>query len=277
MNTKKSDTNKNRNSNNGINLGKCEVVDQVYSTANYDAFKILNGNRSVLEPRKRMIMKSIKERGWIRNPIIINENMEIIDGQGRFEALKEMSIPVEFVLHERATIDDCIALNIKQKNWGNLDYIHCYAETGNKEYILLEKLIEEYKGKLDFTIVIQIAGATTKDASNNLIKYGKFRIMDHDTVKKRLDYVFEMFNIIGAERGRMRVWGAIFKFVYYCDAINKHVLAKKLNDRIETVVPAVTVSGGITQLESVYNFGRNNKVYFMPEFEKYKKSFAALC
>lgn len=90
-------------------------VGAIYSSQEYSEFKKLNGNRSVLEQRKNMIIASIQERGWIRNPIVVNEKMEIIDGQGRFEALKKLNMPVEYVVAKGATISDCIALNIKQK------------------------------------------------------------------------------------------------------------------------------------------------------------------
>ena len=91
-------------------------VDYVYSTADYSAFKKLTGNRDILENRKNLIISSINERGWIRNPVVVNDNMEIIDGQGRFEALKELGLPIEYVVAHGATISDCIALNIKQTN-----------------------------------------------------------------------------------------------------------------------------------------------------------------
>lgn len=90
-------------------------VGAIYSSEDYSVFRKLNGNRSVLEQRKNMIMASITERGWIRNPVVVNEKMEIIDGQGRFEALKELGLPIEYVVAKGASISDCIALNIKQK------------------------------------------------------------------------------------------------------------------------------------------------------------------
>ena len=40
----------------------------IYETRDYEAFKKLNGNRSVLDRRKKLLVESIKARGWIRNP-----------------------------------------------------------------------------------------------------------------------------------------------------------------------------------------------------------------
>lgn len=59
----------------------------VYRTNNYDQFKRLVGNREVNPKRVKTIKKSVEEIGYIPNPIIVNENMEVIDGQGRLQAL----------------------------------------------------------------------------------------------------------------------------------------------------------------------------------------------
>ena len=34
--------------------------------------------------------------GFIKNPIVVNEKMEIIDGQGRFEVCKEKGLPIYY-------------------------------------------------------------------------------------------------------------------------------------------------------------------------------------
>lgn len=251
---------------------EAEKVDNVYKTDDYSMFKVLNGNRRVLVQRKNLILKSIKERGWIRNPIIVNEKMEMIDGQGRFEALKDLNLPIEFVVAYGATIDDCIALNIKQKNWSLVDYIYCYADNGYKDYKYIVDLMQRYNGKLNNSTIVQIAGSTRADnIPYEQIKNGTYKIMDRDTVTKRLDFIIEMLSIIGKKRGRERLWTNTFKFVYYSDVINKRSMLQKLNARISEVHPVVTTEQAVLELEKVYNFGRNEKLFFMPEYDKYMR------
>ena len=134
--------------NNNKNNGEKKVSRNVYCTKNYNLFKPLLGNRVVFENRKQVLISSIKQNGWITNPILVNKNMEIINGQHRFEALKELNMPIEYIVFEDATIQDCIALNIKQQNWKLSDYIRCYAETGNDDYIFLMEQLKKYHGKV---------------------------------------------------------------------------------------------------------------------------------
>lgn len=113
---------------------KGEVFGCVYSTNDYDIFKHLKGNR-ILDDRKNYIISSIKENGWVTNPIIVNKDMEIINGQHRYAALKALNMPIQYIIAENANIHDCIALNIKQQNWKLVDYIRCYADMGNDDYV----------------------------------------------------------------------------------------------------------------------------------------------
>lgn len=65
-------------------------TNEIKRTNNYDMFKRLEGNRFVDPKKVNKLKKSINEVGYISNPIIVNEKMEVIDGQHRLEALKEL-------------------------------------------------------------------------------------------------------------------------------------------------------------------------------------------
>ncbi len=247
-----------------------KTVGSVYQTVDYSIFKKLHGNRDVLESRKMVLVKSIKERGWIRNPIVINENMEIIDGQGRFEALQELGMPVEYVVSRGATIDDCIALNIKQGNWKNTDYVKCYADMGNEHYKLLFSLYGRYKHLSD-TCVNTIAGKLVADGTGatSEIKEGKFKIYKRETLYKRLDFADKFMSFIGDGCGRARGWCAVLKFVYECENINCDVLLQRMQKHKALIVPCTTTKQVLDCIEKVYNYGNKNKVYFVLEWDKY--------
>ena len=76
----------------------------VKSTTKYKIFKKLLANREVTQTRVNNIIDSIQRVGYVTSPIIVNEKMEIIDGQGRLEALQELNLPVE--IHYTRRSDD---------------------------------------------------------------------------------------------------------------------------------------------------------------------------
>lgn len=243
----------------------------IYETRDYEAFKKLNGNRSVLDRRKKLLVESIKARGWIRNPIVVNEKMEIIDGQGRFEALKELNLPVEYIFATGATIADCIALNIKQENWKNQDYVLCYAEMGSQDYITVFSLYGKYKYLNDSCINI-LSGNANSDGSGIMkeVREGKLNIISKESLIDRVEFANRCMEIIGSGNGRTRLWCAALKFVYFCKSIDTKLFYERLKRNRAYIVPCANNKQVLECMETVYNHGvKKNRVYFIPEWDKY--------
>lgn len=91
------------------NLEKADY--DVYKTSDYTIFSFMEDNRVVNADIVRKIKEKIQEFGWIREPILVNEKLQIIDGQHRFTALKELGFPVEFIIDEGIGVKECRAIN----------------------------------------------------------------------------------------------------------------------------------------------------------------------
>jgi disulfide oxidoreductase YuzD len=64
-----------------------KVKNRVYSTTNYNQFKYLKGNRAITELHVRRLVEAIKEKD-LQVPIIVDEKMNVVEGQHRLEAYK---------------------------------------------------------------------------------------------------------------------------------------------------------------------------------------------
>lgn len=102
---------------------------KVYTTKKYDLFVFNAENREVSPKRVEAIKQSIESVGYIRNPIIVNEKFEIMDGKGRFTVLKNAGMPIEFIVEPGIGADEFRALNMRQTNWTVKDFIHSYSKT----------------------------------------------------------------------------------------------------------------------------------------------------
>lgn len=120
-------------------LNDCKPVGTIWVTENYSIFKRLEHNRSVTNARKEKLIASMSVHE-VLCPIIVNKNMEIIDGQGRYEAKKEMGLPIYFIIDENADISDCQRMNATNSKWTMLDFVQSYASAGNVNYINLLKV-----------------------------------------------------------------------------------------------------------------------------------------
>ena len=119
-----------------------KTIGKIYITDDYDKFKKLTGNRDVKGTKK--IVASIKSVGYVLSPILVNENFEVVDGQNRLEALKQLELPVPYIIQNGIGIEECRHLNIGQSNWNTTQFIRSYAESGNESYIRLLDLINDF-------------------------------------------------------------------------------------------------------------------------------------
>lgn len=84
---------------------------KVYITDEYDIFKKLYANRQTRKDNIKKLTASMTNNGWVGGPIIVNENMEIVDGQNRLEGAKAANVPVEYLIKPGYGIKECIILN----------------------------------------------------------------------------------------------------------------------------------------------------------------------
>lgn len=129
----------------------------------------LPGNRSITQQRVMKIERSVDKVGWIVPTIVVNENFEIIDGQGRAEVAKRYDLPVNVDVVPGLGIEDCIAMNVEQTNWVMTDFIESYAEQGMPDYIRFRDLMKKNKH-----VSIQVAFMAATGKSN----------LDTDGIKK---------------------------------------------------------------------------------------------
>ena len=137
----------------------------VYRTYNYSKFKKMKGNRKVSEERVNTIIQSIRSIGRLPTPIVVNEKMEIIEGQGRYEACKRLGLPIEYIIVMGANIGDCRVINQANTPWGEEDYIDSHIESGNTNYINAKALHDlgfTYLGIFDFAYNYLHCGAVKK-------------------------------------------------------------------------------------------------------------------
>ena len=115
---------------------------QIHETKEYSIFKKVKQNRIIDMKHVAKLADSIKEKDKrIDFPIIVNNNMEIIEGQHRFEACKLLNLSVYYIFAISMSIDDISRIITINKKWNMEDYLHQYSENGNENYIKLKNFI----------------------------------------------------------------------------------------------------------------------------------------
>lgn len=244
---------------------------EIYKTNNYEIFKRLKGNRDITNKRIAIIKKSIESIGYISNPIIVNQNMEVIDGQGRLEALMQLELEIEYRVINGIGIDECRAMNLKPTSWTMNDFIESYAEYGNESYIRLKELNDKYKFgySLIYSVVTNKPGAGNSVSDG--VRSGNFVISHEEYV--RVDYILkylrqftEIQKRIG---GRKDVFYSCLGWIVRRPDVDLERLSKNVINNYSLISPPAQNEITLKELSEAYNkgYGKANRRYFDYEFK----------
>jgi hypothetical protein len=120
-----------------------QPVNMVYMTSNYTQFRILNDNREVNSLHVKRLVDSFNEKHLIC-PIIVNEKMDVIDGQHRLKASIETGVPVYYIVIPGYGINEVQRLNANQKNWTKTDFLEMYCAQGQKQYLEFKEFMTHF-------------------------------------------------------------------------------------------------------------------------------------
>lgn len=255
-----------------------EIIGYVYKETDYDAFKHLEDNRGVKEFRKNKIISSIKKVGYVKSPIITNENLEIIDGEGRFAACKELSLPIIYFEAEGAGIEECVAMNISSSTWKTMDYVEMYAKRGNKNFTRYLRLVEQFPSFNNAEFLGVMNGRIVTGGWNTeLLKSGQLQLSEelYQQIVPILSYVESLDCVLNKIPGIGRVKRTSLAWVVGHTDCDKKRLKDKLIDKYPVFNPVVDEKpiAFLADMSEIYNKGlRGEKcIFFDAEYKLYLK------
>ena len=179
---------------------KFKPVGTIYETTDYDAFSFLHFNRNA-KPRKDLL-DALEKYGRFFEPIIVNEDLEVLDGQHRLLSAKLKETPISFYVVDDATAKQVIkSVNTERKSWSMREYVDFYARLGDENYSILKRNLESDLSKKILDSVIQevLAGGTGQAEK---VRGGVYKI----DRSERPQEIFEfMVKVMGHHKGKMSI------------------------------------------------------------------------
>lgn len=224
----------------------------VYVTRNYQMFNFSKFNRNVfLSPE---FLKQA-ELGFV-SPIIVNENMTVIDGQHRLSACQQLGLPVEYIIKEGLDEDDIVRMNTVQRPWKLINYIEAYANEGKEEYVKLLNLINTKDYYQSVAVIAQIA--CNANAPRGMIKdiqEGNFKFHNYNKTVEFLAYL-RLFKQKTRIPYRSNISRALYTLFTYqninMDKLIAKVISTELNE--DLIVKSPNYSECIKELLTAYNY-----------------------
>ena len=96
-------------------MKEIQKCDEIYISEDYDMFSLIEANRVIRQSHVAKLMQSMKNKNLL-NPIIVNENHQIIDGQHRYTAWKNLGMPIKYIIGEGYGFSEVTTLNENQRN-----------------------------------------------------------------------------------------------------------------------------------------------------------------
>lgn len=242
-----------------------EKTNTIYSTQDYGKFSSIGGNRHVLKSHVNTIVDAIKTNNLLSSsPILVNEKMQVIDGQHRLAAAKELGVPVFYIIHPGLVLKDVQAINSNKKNWKVEDYAQSYASIGNPHYIEYIRFRDKYKiGHKESVLLLTCKhGANNYKAGGTMdFKNGKFIVPNISLAHERARKLFGYEKYYQGFRRRCFIY-AVFKLLNNKE-YDHDIMMKKLQYQSTRLVDCVSVDDYLLLLENIYNYKNRKNVRFI--------------
>ena len=119
------------------------ISNKFFETTDYSKFKKTRGNRPV-DPSHVAHLKKLIEEKDLYDPIRVNRNMEVVDGQHTLEARKQLDLKVPYIIMDSDDPLDVARLNTGRKNWSMNDFLNHNCARGKMDYKICRNKMGQY-------------------------------------------------------------------------------------------------------------------------------------
>lgn len=235
-----------------------KTTHQVHTTKDYFLFKSIEGNRN----KNLMHINRLKEsitNNYLFTIITINEKYEIIDGQHRFEVIKELNLPLNYIICEGYGLNEVHILNENAKNWNSDDYLEAYCNLNYPHYLNYALFKTRYK--LGHKLCMAMLSDNSSNACTSQIKEfyrGSFVIKNF---KKACDLA-DKIDILAQYYEGYRRSSFVFAMLKLFKNENFEFteLLQKLKKQPTALVDCANSQQYICLIEEIYNYRRRLKI-----------------
>ena len=237
-----------------------KVARTVYETTNYGGFTLLDANRKTKDNQLHLqrLKKSITAYPHLVSPIIVNEKLEVIDGQHRLEVLRGLGRTVEFIIVDGLTSDDIPLYNSTVKSWLLKDYITAKAQSSEIGVSEQYKAITAFKERFNFgdaanmSLLSNKAGAHSADV-RNAMKDGTFKCDNIELSIRNADRIHEIGNYV-VDIWRDKNFISAMIGIFSKDSYDHSHFISRMSTQSRRLMKGSKISEFRKQVEDIYNY-----------------------
>ena len=226
-----------------------EITNKVYKTKDYSQFKFMLGNRKINNSNLKRIKESMIKSHLIC-PMIVNEKMEICDGQHRFVAQKELELSVYFIIQKGYGLSETQTFNGYSKNWTPCDYMNSYCDAGVEEYIRYRQFFEKWR--FPHNECMNMLNGSVQERLHTVFNYGAFKIKTHEQAEINAKMITKLEKYYDGFKRRSFIRAMLVCFKN--ERFNFQLFYKKLKYQGTKLVDCTSFSEYLKVIEKIYNY-----------------------
>ena len=250
-----------------------EECAKIYETK-HDLFTFMENNREVDFNNVNKIKESIKQYGFLNQPILVSKDFQIVDGQHRYLAWKSLDSKVrpkiKFMIETSETEIEqlCKITNVISKPWKDIDFVKFYAKSNienNKDYQTILNVLDycsEKKIKVTVMFVVSLLSKTDNSEMLKSVKEGNFKCKNtEDFAKGMVDKLSKFKEVLYAKELSKPVFNhkpfrmALIRALK-TEGLDEKRLLQKIN--LTPFTRCVTTNEYLCEMEARYNKGKRS-------------------
>ena len=250
----------------GVQNNDAKRENVVFSTTKYDMFSFLDANRKLNVRNYSKLINSMKEKQLII-PIIVNEKMQIIDGQHRFTAEKELGLPVYYMIQKGYGIEEVKRANMVSSNWTKEDFMLSHIQTGIDEYVEFKEILDTYGINIaDAIALFAFVQNKNQTLAGKIFDNGSFSLAGKD---KAIEFLEALEDFSFFKEYKSKSFFSAFMKLYF----NPDYDHKKMKERLKVRGSYLTKKGSYGEYlevltKQIYSFGAVKKPLFFDNSTK---------
>lgn len=234
------------------------TISQVHTTMDYSMFKPIDGNRNKNELHIARLKTSMA-LNYLFTVIIVNEKYEIIDGQHRFECIKDLGLPLHYIMCKGYGLSEVHMLNANSKTWNADDYLEGYCNLGLRNYIVYKEFKNKYKIGHNECMAL-LAGSHTIGNKNKVFYSGHFKVTHLYEAEDIMDKILMIEPYYNAKGIRRRTFIYTMVILMQNENFEFTEFLQKIKIQPTALQDCNTVDQYKLLIEEIYNYKRREKV-----------------
>jgi len=240
---------------------------KIYITSDLGRFELMDSNRKPFESHIQRIIINIKRFGMLCNPILVNEKMQVIDGQHRLIAARRNKGFVYYIIADGYSLEHVKALNLQQKNWTPTDFLESYSSLGLLDY----KIVLDFKENHEVFSISNCIHLCSQNTDKSITGYSSAK--NGSKISAFKNGLFKVGDMKKAEKyaediKKIGIYFDSLSSSFVCtmislfkkDCFNFKEFMNKLKLQPTELKKCATIEQYKELIEKIYNYRRKNKV-----------------